>query len=132
MIAIEALFPVMVVPNLEAVKHFYETVFGFTAVFYDPGFYLHLVSPSSGVQIGFLLPFHASQPGFLHPVMAPEGFVLSMEVKDAALAYAEAQRLALDVAMPLKTEPWGQIHFIVRDPAGMSVDVVQHLESATP
>lgn len=127
MIEIQAMFPVMVTPNLAAVKVFYEAVFGFNAVFYDPDFYLHLVSPSTGAQLGFLLPDHASQPAFLHSVMSTDGYVISLEVKDAAQAYAEAKSLKLNVAMELKEEAWGQIHFMLEDPAGFRVDIVQHL-----
>lgn len=130
MIEIEAMFPVMVTDNLDAVKQFYETVFGFNTVFYDPNFYLHLVSPSTGAQLGFLLPNHATQPEFLHPIMSSDGFVISLEVKDAAMAFSEAQKMNLSFAMNLKQEEWGQIHFMVQDPAGFRVDVVQHLEVA--
>ena len=130
MIEIEAMFPVMVTKNLDDVKQFYETVFGFNSVFYDPGFYLHLVSPTTGAQLGFLLPGHASQPEFLHPIMNTDGFVISLEVKDAGMAYSEAQKLNLSFAMELKQEDWGQIHFMLKDPAGFRVDVVQHLEAA--
>jgi len=130
MIEIEAMFPVMVTPNLEAVKLFYESVFGFNAVFYDPSFYLHLVSPGTGAQLGFLLPDHGTQPAFLHPIMSADGYVISLEVKDAAQAYAEAKNMNLSIAMHLKEEVWGQIHFMLQDPAGIRVDVVQHLEAA--
>ena len=99
MIEIDAMFPVMVTANLEAVKAFYESVFGFNAVFYDADFYLHLVSPNSGVQLGFLMPEHASQPDFLRPLMSPDGYVISLEVKDAAHAYAEAQKMDLTMAI---------------------------------
>ena len=129
MIEIEAMFPVMVTSKLDAVKQFYETVFGFNSVFYDSSFYLHLVSPSTGAQLGFLLPDHASQPEFLHPIMNSDGFVISLEVKDAAIAYSEAQKMNLSFAMNLKQEDWGQIHFMLQDPAGFHVDVVQHLEA---
>jgi len=128
MIEIEAMFPVMVTPNLDSVKQFYEAVFGFNAVFYDPNFYLHLVSPSTGAQLGFLLPNHDTQPEFLHPIMSADGYVISLEVKDAVQAYAEAKNLNLSIAMHLKEEVWGQIHFMLQDPAGFRVDVVQHLE----
>jgi len=130
MIEIEAMFPVMVTPNLEAVKQFYEAVFGFNAVFYDPEFYLHLVSPSTGAQLGFLLPNHDTQPAFLHHIMAADGYVITLEVKDAAQAYVEAKKLNLSIAMHLKEEVWGQIHFMLQDPAGFRVDVVQHLEAS--
>lgn len=128
MIEIDAMFPVMVTANLEAVKAFYESVFGFNAVFYDADFYLHLVSPNSGIQLGFLMPEHASQPDFLRPLMSPDGYVISLEVKDASHAYAEAQKMDLTIAMELKEEVWGQVHFMLKDPAGFRIDVVQHLE----
>jgi uncharacterized glyoxalase superfamily protein PhnB len=130
MIEIDAMFPVMVTENLDAVKRFYETVFGFTAVFYDADFYLHLISPNNSIQLAFLLPNLTNQPEFLHPIMSSEGFVISLEVKDAALAYSEAQKLNLNFIMNLKQEEWGQIHFIIQDPAGFSIDIVQHLEQA--
>ena len=130
MIGIDAMFPVMVTLDIEAVKQYYETVFGFNAVFYDSDFYLHMVSPDSGAQLGFLLPDHATQPEFLRPVMSKEGYVISFEVKDAAQAYAEALKMQLDITMELKEEIWGQIHFMVQDPAGLRVDIVQHVEEA--
>ncbi len=128
MIEIDAMFPVMVTAELDAVKTFYESVFGFNAVFYDADFYLHLVSPNTGAQLGFLVPEHTSQPDFLRPLMSPNGYVISLEVKDAAAAYAEAKRMELTIAMELKEEVWGQIHFMLQDPAGFRVDVVQHVE----
>jgi uncharacterized glyoxalase superfamily protein PhnB len=128
MIEIKALFPVMVANNLDKIKQFYEIVFGFNAVFYDPDFYLHLISSHSGAQLGFLVPNHDSQPDFLHPIMSRHGYVITLEVKDARAAYIEAEKLALNFVMPIKEESWGQIHFMVQDPAGFRIDVVQHLE----
>ena len=130
MIDVDAMFPVMVTNDLEAVKQFYEAVFGFTTVFYDSNFYLHLISPNNNIQLGFLMPNLASQPEFLHPTMLAEGYVISLEVKDAALAYSEAKGMDLNIAMDLKHEEWGQIHFMIQDPAGIHVDVVQHLAPA--
>lgn len=130
MIEIDALFPVMVTPYLEAQKQFYETVFGFNTVFYDPEFYLHLLSADTAAQLGFLMPNHDSQPAFLHPVMSGEGYAISLEVKDAAQAFTEAKRLNLSIAMHLKEEAWGQKHFMLLDPAGFHVDDVQHLQIA--
>jgi len=117
MIDIQAMFPVMVATNLEDIKQFYTSVFGFNAVFYDADFYLHLVS-NTGVQLGFLIPGHSSQPEFLQSLMSADGYVISLEVADAAKAYAEAQKMELPIVMELKEETWGQIHFMVEDPAG--------------
>ena len=128
MIEVEAIFPVMVTEHLELVKQFYETVFGFNTVFFEPGFYLHLVSPNTGAQLGYLMPNHVSQPEFLRTILSTDGFVISFEVKDAAVAFKEAQEMKLDVAMELKNEEWGQLHFMVQDPAGFRVDVVQQVD----
>jgi uncharacterized glyoxalase superfamily protein PhnB len=128
MIEIDAMFPVMVTNELDAVKQFYEAVFGFTTVFYDSDFYLHLISSNKSIQLGFMLPNLESQPDFLHPIMSSQGYVISLEVKDAVLAYSEAKKMNLNFIMALKQEEWGQIHFIIQDPAGFSVDVVQHLK----
>ena len=130
MIEIKAMFPVMVTPNLESVKQFYEEVFGFNAVFFDPDFYLHLTAPDKGAQLGFLIPNHDTQPEFLHSVMSADGYVISLEVEDAVAAYTEAKNLNLNIAMHLKEEVWGQTHFMIQDPSGLRVDVVQHLEVA--
>ena len=126
MIEFSAMFPVMVTDNLEQVKTFYETFFGFKSVYYQQDFYLHLVSMETGVQLGFLVPDHPSQPEFLHRLMDPNGYVISLEVKDAAHAYQQAQELEVTVAMPLKEEVWGQVHFMLQDPAGIKIDIVQH------
>ena len=129
MIDIQAMFPVMVASNLAEIKQFYTSVFGFNAVFYDAEFYLHLVS-NSGVQLGFLLPEHPTQPQFLQPLMSSDGYVISLEVADAAKAFEEALRMKLSIAMELKEEDWGQIHFMLEDPAGFKIDIVEHLEAA--
>ena len=126
MIEIQATFPVMVTTDLEALKQFYEGIFGFKVVFFDTSFYLHLVSPNNGGQLGFMVPNHHSQPVFLHSQMVTEGYVISFEVIDAQKAYQQAKDLSLEVVMPLKEEEWGQRHFIIKDPAGFRVDIVEH------
>ncbi len=126
MIEFSAMFPVMVVSDLAEVKTFYETVLGFNSVYYQEDFYLHLVSVETDVQLGFLMPEHASQPEFLHRLMDPTGYVISLEVSDANRAYSQAQQLELTISMPLKEEVWGQVHFMVQDPSGINIDIVQH------
>ncbi|MDD1793219.1 VOC family protein [Enterovibrio makurazakiensis] len=129
MIEFQSMFPVIVTAELDALKTFYLSTFGFDAVYYDPTFYLHLVSPSTGIQLGFLMPNHPSQPDFLHTNMVTDGYVISLEVRDAAKAFADAKAMNLNIAMELKEEVWGQIHFMVEDPAGTRIDIVEHVAS---
>ena len=37
--------------------------------------------------------------------------------------------MGLEIAFEYVEEPWGQRHFMVRDPAGLVVDVVEHQAS---
>ncbi len=129
MIEINTLFPVLVTENLAALQDFYTQHFGFQAVFFDADFYLHLLHPGSGTQLGFLVPNHPSQPDFLQPLASQNGMVISFEVMDIQSALNSAKEKALSIAMPYKEESWGQAHFMVRDPAGFIVDIIQHTES---
>ena len=118
-------FPVMVTHRLAEQKRFYEQILGFESVFFEQDFYLHLVHPHANIQLGMLIPNHPSQPEFLHPEMRTGGFINSFEVDDVVSAFEMANKQQLDIALTLKTEPWGQQHFILRDPAGFYVDVIQ-------
>ena len=120
------LFPLYVTEHLDAQKAFYESAFGFSAVFFDADFYLHLRHAGSGAELGFLRPDHPSQPSFLHARASTDGAVVTVEVADARAARDEAAAMALGIAHEYVKEPWGQRHFMVRDPAGLVVDVVEH------
>lgn len=69
-----------------------------------------------------------------HPTI-PEGFstpsrglLINVEVDDAESAYrALADGEAVRVALPLRDEEFGQRHFIVVDPSGNLVDVIQNI-----
>mgnify|MGYP001802806451 CR=1 FL=1 len=64
-------------------------------------------------------------PPFLHAKATTDGIVLSFEVADAKAAYAKAQQQELDIHFELKEESWQQIHFMIRDPAGLILDIVE-------
>ncbi len=125
MIKINSAFPLYVTKDVEAQKAFYSETFGFEAVFFDPEFYVHLVNPANGIEIGFMLANLETQPGFLHPTAQADGMVISFEVDNAAAAYDQAKKDGLDIVFELKEEPWKQTHFMVRDPAGLVIDIVE-------
>ena len=126
MIKFNSAFPLYVTDELEAQKAFYSEVFGFKAVFYDAEFYLHLINPDNGVELGFMLPnLKSMQPSFLHTSAQSDGIVITFEVDSAAEVYEQAKKLSLNIVFELKKEPWSQIHFMVRDPAGFVIDIVE-------
>ena len=126
MIETKAVFPIYITKNLDPLKEFYVSIFGFQAVFFEPSFYLHLLHPDNGIQLAFMVPEHPSQPEFLHQPTTPDGLVISFEVSSAKQAYHEANNLGLQSVTELTEESWGQRHFMLRDPAGFVIDIVEH------
>jgi len=123
-----AMFPVLVANDLKKLKEFYENNFGFITEFYQDDFYLHLLQPESKIQLAFMVPNHPSQPEFLHPTASSMGMVISFEVENAKDAYEKARQSGLNISFEHKVEEFGVAHFMIRDPAGFILDVVEHLE----
>ena len=121
-----ASFPVFITEKLQLSKDYFMENFGFNAVFAND-WYVHLVTPN-GIQLGFLMPEHSSQPEFFHQAFNGNGAIFSLEVEDADEAYLTAQARGLNILLPLKEEEWGQKHFVVKDPSGVKIDVVQSTE----
>lgn len=124
-----ATFSVFIVKNLNSEKEFYTSHFGFNVAF-ENEWYLHLIS-ETGIQVGFMLPNQPTQPTFFQPHFEGDGVILSLEVNDADSAYKYAQENAFNVVLELKSEEWGQRHFVLEDPNGVHVDVLQETEPSS-
>jgi uncharacterized glyoxalase superfamily protein PhnB len=122
---IKRLFPISITPNINECKEFYIRFFSFEVVF-EADWYIHLRNESE-VEIAFMLPNLQNQPDFLHEVFSGKGVVLSFEVDDAKAEYERIKKLQASFIQDLKDEEWGQRHFMLVDPAGMVLDIVQQL-----
>jgi uncharacterized glyoxalase superfamily protein PhnB len=67
---------------------------------------------------------HETIPAAAHT--SPRGVLVSFEVDNADDAHTEATRLGCVVVMKLATE-LGQRHFMVADPDGAVVDIIQRV-----
>lgn len=123
-----SMFPVLVANDLDRLKEYYESNFGFTAEFYQNDFYLHLLQPDSKIQLAFMVPNHPSQPEFLQPIASAMGMVISLEVDSSEEAYKKAVASGLNITFEHKVEEFRVSHFMVRDPAGFILDIVEHLD----
>ena len=121
-------FPVLTTDRIIECVDFYHRHFGFDVVF-EADWYVHLVS-ETGLQLGFLKPNHPSQPEFLHRSYPGEGVVYSFDVDDVDQEFRKLADSDVDVLYELTTETWGQRHFMIRDPGGMIVDIVQAIAVA--
>ncbi len=119
------LFPITITKNLSECKEFYTKFFSFEIVF-EADWYIHM-RHESGIELAVMQPDLANQPKFLHKAYAGEGIVYSFEVDDAKAEYERLKALGATIIYELTDEEWGQRHFILKDPAGVSVDLVQQI-----
>ena len=119
-------FPVLTTAKLTECRNFYMQYFGFTVVF-EADWYIHLAS-ETGIQLGFLQPNHPTQPDFLQAAYGGSGLIYSFEVNDVDQEYAKLKNSEVPILLQVRTEEWGQRHFMIKDPSGMVIDVVQHAE----
>ena len=124
---IDSCYPVLMTDNPEALAEFYTGHFGFETSF-SSDWYVSLRSPGEGAfELAFLAPDHESVPeGYGRP---SGGVIVNIETDDAAGAW---KRLVGEAGLPvrreLRDEVWGQRHFILADPAGNLVDVIENTE----
>ena len=51
---------------------------------------------------------------------------ISVEVEDVDAVHAKALDQGLEIAYPLRDEEWGVRRFMLREPSGMTVNVLSH------
>lgn len=119
----KALFPFVVTPNITESAAFYQEHFGFDVV-YDEDWYKHLMR-ADGYQLGFLTPNLEGQPKEVRAEHSGKGFALTFEVDniEESLQYFKDQ--GVQFTLEYTEEEWGQRHFVILDPSGTSVDIVQ-------
>ena len=120
-------FPVLATDQLEECRDFYTTIFGFSVAF-EEDWYVHLVT-DAGIQLGFLQPGHPSQPKSMRGAFSGAGIVYSFEVEDVEWEFEKIEEAGVEVLLPVTVEEWGQKHFMIRDPAGMVIDIVESTEA---
>ena len=59
-----------------------------------------------------------------------DGVILALEVADAAAEEARLRSAGVPITAPLQDEPWGERLFQVRDPNGVTVQLVEWVTSA--
>ncbi|MDD7965058.1 VOC family protein [Actinomycetospora lemnae] len=116
-------YPVLGVADVEASRRFWVEHFGFEVVF-AVDWYVSLRRGHH--ELAFVAADHPTVPaGFRAEV---RGLLLNVEVPDVD---AEYQRLvvrgSLRPELDLRSEEFGQRHFIVADPAGVLVDVITEI-----
>ncbi|HXF47740.1 MAG TPA: VOC family protein [Burkholderiaceae bacterium] len=106
-------------------KEFYVRVFGCQVLYEGEDDWFVLLQLGTS-ELGFMRPALASQPAIFRPAFNGQGVWIAVDVADVDAEYARIKSLRLPIELELRDEPWGDRHFVIVDPNGVGIDVVQH------
>ncbi len=115
-------YPVLLTDRVAETARFYSDHFRFAPKF-ESDWYVHLQSAEDpAVNIAILAGDHETIPATGRGRVC--GLLINFEVEDVDAEFARAEAAGLPILLPLRDEPFGQRHFITRDPAGVMIDVI--------
>jgi catechol 2,3-dioxygenase-like lactoylglutathione lyase family enzyme len=119
-----SIYPVLMSDDVTAAAAFYRDSFGFEPTF-ESDWYVSLRRDTW--ELALLDPRHETIPTG-HRGSAAAGVLINIEVPDVDEEY---RRLVLDgphtAVVPIRSEAFGQRHFIVAGPDGVLVDVITNI-----
>ncbi|MBL4714388.1 MAG: VOC family protein [Alcanivorax sp.] len=114
----------VVTEHLQACRDFYVRLFQCRVLFDSDWFVLLELG---GGELGFLAPQQEAQAAaFQRPLRDGQGLWVTIDVDDADAEYQRLRALGVPIEVAIRDEAWGDRHFVILDPAGIAVDVVQH------
>ena len=115
-------YPVIQTDDVSGTATFYQRNFGFHALF-EADWYVHLQSDSDeSMNLAILAHDHETIP--LEGRGCTRGLILNFEVEDVDAEHERAVKGGLPIVTSLRDEPFGQRHFITRDPNGVLIDII--------
>jgi len=116
-------YPVLMTGDVAGTTAFYVKHFDFQPLF-ESDWYVHLRSvDSSRVNLGIVQGDHETIPE--EGRGRTLGLLINFEVRDPDAVYERILAAGLPVLRSLRDEPFGQRHFITRDPNGVLIDVIK-------
>lgn len=116
-------YPVLMTDDVAGTTAFYVEHFEFHALF-ESEWYVHLQSRQDRrVNLGIVRGDHETIP--LEGRGKASGLLINFEVKDPDAVYERVTAAGLPILRSLRDEPFGQRHFITRDPNGVLIDVIK-------
>ena len=122
-------YPLITVALLKASRDFFVERFGMTVLFEANWVAILSSKPDGSIALGLMSADHPSRPPGPE-TFDGQGMIITVQVDDAAAAYTRLKAGGAPIEHPLQDEPWGQKRFMTRDPSGIRIDVVEHIEPA--
>ncbi len=120
----------VVTEKVQESKDFYVRLFGCDVIYEGEGGWFVLLQLGSG-ELGFMKPNLESQAAIYRPAFQGQGVWIVVDVADVDSEYQRLQAIGVPIEVALRDEPWGDRHFVVVDPNGIGVDVVQRNQGET-
>jgi len=127
-VELQDFYPIVVTERVRDCRDFYRRWFGLDVVF-EASWFVLLGSTGGKASLAFMHPSHPSAPPGPQPFNG-KGMCLEFQVADARAEYERFVRDGAAIDLSLRDEPFGQRRFGLFDPAGVWIDVVEHIESA--
>ncbi len=115
----------IITEKLTETKAFYIEKLGFGITF-ENDFYLLMHTPNQSAEVSFLLPNHPTQQPIFHIPFDGKGIYITIEVDDLDNLYKTLKSKGADIKVDLREESWGDRHFTIVDPNGISIDLVKY------
>lgn len=116
-------YPVIMTASVTETADFYVKNFRFKKMF-DSDWYVHLQSAEDEkVNIAILDGHHDTVPEAGRGYVS--GMLINFEIEDVDAEFERAKGNGLPILLSLRDEPFGQRHFVTRDPSGVMIDVIK-------
>jgi uncharacterized glyoxalase superfamily protein PhnB len=116
-------YPVLMTGDVAGTAAFYIKYFGFQPLF-ESDWYVHLQSVDNiRVNLGIVQGDHETIPE--EGRGRASGLLINFEVRNPDAVYERILAAGLPVLRSLRDEPFGQRHFITKDPNGVLIDVIK-------
>lgn len=120
-----SLYPVLMSDDVTVTAASFTDNLGFDTTFAND-WYVSLVR--DGFELAVLAADHETIPD-AYPRAAANGLLVNLEVEDVDAEYAElVGRRGMIPLLDIRTEGFGQRHFILRGPEGVLIDVITPIE----
>lgn len=119
---IASYYPVVMTGAVAGTAAFYQRHFAFVPAF-ESDWYVHLVLDGDpSINLAILDGLHETIPVSGRGKVA--GLILNFEVEDVDAEHARLTEAGLPILLPLRSEAFGQRHFITADPNGVLIDII--------
>ncbi|ACY21916.1 Glyoxalase/bleomycin resistance protein/dioxygenase [Gordonia bronchialis DSM 43247] len=114
-------YPVLMSSDVGAAAGFYRDLLGFQTTF-ETDWYVSL--RLDAFELAILAHDHPTVPGDYRAL--PKGVIVNLEVEDVDAMHDKlTSRGDVECVLPIRSEDFGQRHFIVAAPDGVLLDVIQ-------